>query len=168
MSLQKRIAEHLIARNQTLLLVETTTGGLLTSQFVALPGASKYLLGSLVAYSNDFKRDVLPGSMHWQSSYGAVSPQFALSLAFRAYDQYTPTYVVAESGIAPYREERRSRKKPGQTYYSILGGPHGYHQEFHFENYDETNRWLWMGSAVLDILKNTIQYMEEQDAEIRT
>jgi nicotinamide-nucleotide amidase len=49
------VLEALAAQNLHLAVAESLTGGLLTSAFVDVPGASKVLLGSIVAYQSDLK-----------------------------------------------------------------------------------------------------------------
>jgi len=54
----KQTIEKLRKQRQTLCLAESCTGGLLSSQIVALAGVSDVFMGSFVTYSNRMKKEI--------------------------------------------------------------------------------------------------------------
>jgi PncC family amidohydrolase len=94
------VFELLLRRNATLGLAESCTGGQISAALVRQPGISKVFLGSLVAYHNDVKRDVLGVSATDLRIHGAVSREVALKMALGAQRQMGCTYAVSVTGIA--------------------------------------------------------------------
>jgi len=68
-------------RGWYLAVAESLTGGLLAAEFVSVPGASKVLLGSVTAYQNSIKQNLLAVSAELLNTHGAVSAQVAEAMA---------------------------------------------------------------------------------------
>ena len=68
-------------RGLKLALAESLTGGLLSSALVAVPGASKVLLGSIVAYQTELKHQLLGVSRALLQEQGAVDPEVVAQMA---------------------------------------------------------------------------------------
>ena len=64
-----------------LAIAESLTGGLLTSAFVEVAGASKVLLGSIVAYQTELKHQLLGVSRALLEEQGAVDPEVVAQMA---------------------------------------------------------------------------------------
>ena len=75
------ILKELESRNFKLAIAEFLTGGLLTAEFVSVAGASKVLLGSIVAYQNSLKHELLGVSPSLLQNQGAVDPEVAAQMA---------------------------------------------------------------------------------------
>jgi nicotinamide-nucleotide amidase len=58
-SMEVAVAQRLLARGLTLGVAESLTGGLIASRLVAVPGASRWFRGGVVAYDSQVKYDVL-------------------------------------------------------------------------------------------------------------
>ena len=69
------------ARGQFLAIAESLTGGALAAEFVSIPGASKVLLGSITAYQNAVKQNLLSVPAPVLDSLGAVSRDTAEAMA---------------------------------------------------------------------------------------
>ena len=80
-ALYQQILAELEKRNLKLAIAESLTGGLLTSKFVSVAGASKVLLGSVVAYQNDLKVDLLDVPRNVLEARGAASAEVAVAMA---------------------------------------------------------------------------------------
>lgn len=65
----------------TLALAESCTGGLLSAVLTALPGASEWFLGGVIAYANTLKRDLLEVPEDVLANQGAVSAETAGAMA---------------------------------------------------------------------------------------
>lgn len=81
-------------------LAESCSGGLLAARITDLPGASAYMAGSVVAYSNEAKAELLgvdPGTIE---AKGAVSAEVAEAMALGALERFGADVAVAITGIA--------------------------------------------------------------------
>ena len=76
---------ELARRRLTLVVAESLTGGLLAAEFVAVPGASRVLLGGVVAYNTDLKRTLLGVDAALLESNGPVDPDVAAAKVRKRY-----------------------------------------------------------------------------------
>ncbi len=76
-----KVLAALEQRGWKLAIAESLTGGLLAAEFVAVPGASKVLLGSITAYQNSIKQTLLDVSAVNLEKFGAVSAEVAEAMA---------------------------------------------------------------------------------------
>jgi nicotinamide-nucleotide amidase len=95
------LLDRLLREKQlTLSIAESCTGGKLSSLFTAIPGCSHYFQGSIVAYSNDIKAELL-GVNRWDvNQFGAVSSQVVEQMALGAQQAFHSHCAIAVSGIA--------------------------------------------------------------------
>lgn len=80
-TLEGVVASLLREKGLTLAVAESVTGGLVTARIVSVPGASDFLLGGYVAYSNAAKAADLSVSREILQEHGAVSAEAALAMA---------------------------------------------------------------------------------------
>ena len=59
MPMANRIAEQLKARQETVAISESSTGGLVSAALLAVPGASAYFVGAGVIYTREARRVLL-------------------------------------------------------------------------------------------------------------
>ncbi|HSI79975.1 MAG TPA: competence/damage-inducible protein A [Solirubrobacterales bacterium] len=97
-SVDEQVAELLSGR--TIALAESSTGGMLAARLTDLPGASAYLAGSIVAYSNAAKISLLGVDPDLIDAHGAVSRQVAEAMARGAIERFGADVTCAISGIA--------------------------------------------------------------------
>ena len=74
--LKKKLYKNLKNKNVKLYIVESITGGYLTSEIIKIPGASEIFLYGIVSYSNKSKKSIL-GIKNLISSHGVVSKEVA-------------------------------------------------------------------------------------------
>jgi nicotinamide-nucleotide amidase len=96
----RAVHEHLIGKRATLALAESCTGGALASRLTAFAGASAYLLGAIVAYSEAWKEQFLKVPGELLRAQGAVSREVAAAMAEGLLLQSGADYAVAVTGIA--------------------------------------------------------------------
>lgn len=94
----RELSHEFKERKKTLGLVESCTGGAISAALVQIPGASDFLLGSLVVYSNDWKKTFLKVST--LEKFGAVSRETVIEMASHLLEQGKADFVAAISGIA--------------------------------------------------------------------
>jgi len=90
----------LLARQQTLVVAESCTGGYAAQILTALPGASAWFDRGFVTYTNAAKREVLEVPEHILAVYGAVSPETAKAMAAGALAFSQADLACAITGIA--------------------------------------------------------------------
>lgn len=91
-------------------LAESCSGGLLAARLTDVPGASAYLAGSVVAYSNQAKAELLGVDPELIERHGAVSPQVAEAMAIGALQRFEADVAISITGIAG--PDGGSEKKP--------------------------------------------------------
>jgi nicotinamide-nucleotide amidase len=81
-------------------LGESCTAGLLAARLTERPGASEYMAGGVVAYSNEAKTGLLGVPAELISEHGAVSPEVAEAMASGAAERFGGDLGVGITGIA--------------------------------------------------------------------
>ncbi len=120
-TLQGVIGKYLTERRQTLGVMESLTGGLLSSTVTDVPGSSNYFVGGLVTYNTDLKAQMgVPREILEQ--YGAVSEEAACAMAHAARKRLDTDFGLGITGVAgPDKQEG----KPVGTVYIAIKGPEG-------------------------------------------
>ena len=98
--IEAAVKKEFIARNKTLSLAESCTGGHLAAKLTAIPDASQFLLGSIVAYSNSWKERFLQVSRTTLEKKGAVSREVVIEMVQGLFHETDADFGVALSGIA--------------------------------------------------------------------
>lgn len=99
-----------LLRGRRLGLAESCSGGLLAARITDLPGASAYMAGGVVSYSNEAKVELLGVDAGLIERHGAVSPQVAEAMAIGALERFGADVAVSITGIAG--PEGGSERKP--------------------------------------------------------
>ena len=87
-------------RHQTIATAESCTGGRLAAALNAQSGASAYYMGSVVAYDNTIKEQLLGVKHDTLLEWGAVSEQTVREMAEGVRALMNTDYAIATSGIA--------------------------------------------------------------------
>ncbi|KAF2962216.1 competence/damage-inducible protein A [Fervidobacterium sp. 2310opik-2] len=117
------VYELLVKNNYTVSFAESCTGGLISSTFVDIPGVSSVFKGSVVAYSNEAKIEILGVSKETIEKFGAVSEECVIEMAQGAKKIFNSNFSVAVSGIAG--PSGGSEKKPVGTVCIAVCSPNG-------------------------------------------
>jgi nicotinamide-nucleotide amidase len=97
-TIDSQVAKLLAGRR--LGLAESCSGGLLAARITARPGASEYMAGGIVAYSNEAKMELLGVDPGLIERHGAVSPEAAEAMALGALGRLGADVAVSITGIA--------------------------------------------------------------------
>lgn len=122
-TVEQHIHRILTERGQTLAIAESCTGGAIASKFTAMAGASTYLLGGVVAYSNEVKSNILGVDPVSLACFGAVSEVVALEMAEGVRRITGADYAIATTGIAG--PTGGSKHKPVGTVWMAVATPEG-------------------------------------------
>ncbi|MBC6427670.1 MAG: CinA family protein [Cellvibrionales bacterium] len=99
-TLAHRLAALLNARQQTLALAESCTGGGIGQALTAVPGSSAYFKGGVIAYCNQAKNQLLQVPEKLLRDHGAVSEPVAAQMARGAARAFAADLAIATTGIA--------------------------------------------------------------------
>jgi nicotinamide-nucleotide amidase len=88
------------ARRLTVGVAESCTGGLLGARLTAVPGSSDVVLGGVIAYHNDVKRDLLGVPPDSLAAHGAVSEDVVREMAIGARRTVSASVGLAITGVA--------------------------------------------------------------------
>jgi PncC family amidohydrolase len=119
--LAARVGETLRARGQTVSVVESSAGGLVSAALLAIPGASAYFRGGAVVYSRRAGRALLGLTAEDMAGMRGETEPYARLVAGRVRDTHHTTWGIAESGAAgpsgsPYGDA------PGHVCVAVVGG----------------------------------------------
>lgn len=116
----EKIEALLKSKGETLAFAESCTGGWLSAQFVKHPGVSSFYLGSVVAYSNELKKNILRVSQELLDDVGAVSSPVALDMARGLKVLTQASWTVSITGIAG--PAGGTKDKPvGTVFFAVVG-----------------------------------------------
>jgi PncC family amidohydrolase len=111
------------AQTHTIAVAESCTGGLLLARLTCPPGASQYVLGGVVAYSNEAKIAQVRVPRETIEAHGAVSEEVARALADGARTRLGADVGVGLTGIAG--PGGGSEDKPVGLVWLSVAGPDG-------------------------------------------
>ena len=99
-SLVRKVINKLRKKKLTISVVESFTGGLLSTILTSAPGASKYFTFGLVTYSNQSKISLLKIPKKLLIKHGAGSKQTSIAMV-KNLNKITKTHIsVSTTGIA--------------------------------------------------------------------
>ena len=99
-SLESLVGRLLVQQGMTIATAESCTGGRLAALLNAQSGASAYYMGSVVAYDNSVKTNILGVSPFTLDADGAVSESTVRQMAEGVRALLHTDYAIATSGIA--------------------------------------------------------------------
>jgi nicotinamide-nucleotide amidase len=94
------IGNLLVARKQTICTAESCTGGNIAHLLTSIPGSSRYFTGSVVAYDNKVKENLLGVPSEVIEKHGAVSEEVARLMAEGARRMMLTDFALSTTGIA--------------------------------------------------------------------
>ncbi len=156
-SLEAQVGIVLRQRGWTLGLGESCTGGLVGHRITQVAGSSEYLLGGVVAYSDQAKQAILGVDPDTLAAHGAVSAETAMEMAQGARLAFSAHVGLSVTGIAG--PGGGSEAKPvGLTYVGVIT-----------PEVERVERYLWSGdrqsnkeAAAQAALELLLQAMRDQ------
>ena len=137
MKINKKIVSLLKKKKLKLAIAESCTGGMLSSTFTSVSGASKVFTMGLVTYSNQAKMNILKVPKKIIQKHGAVSLQCCLSMVNNLSKISNSRVCVSITGIAG--PKGGTYKKPvGLVFIGIKNGKKIIVSKNHFKNKGRT------------------------------
>jgi nicotinamide-nucleotide amidase len=99
-TLEEIVGQLLLAKQQTLALAESCTGGYISHRITRVAGSSTYYYGGSVTYSNDTKIRFLGVNQATLENYGAVSREAALEMSRGIRERTGASIGLSVTGIA--------------------------------------------------------------------
>ncbi len=99
-ALSQEVIDLLRARDDTIAVAESLTGGMLAASLTAIPGASAAFRGGVVPYATGLKAVLLGVPAALLDSHGAVHPDVAKAMADGVRSRLGATVGAATTGVA--------------------------------------------------------------------
>jgi nicotinamide-nucleotide amidase len=145
------VGKLLLAKGKTMATAESCTGGFIAHSITSIPGSSQWFKGSVVAYSNDAKQQLLGVDEQTLMQFGAVSEQVVAAMVEGVCRAMNTDYAIATSGIAG--PDGGTDEKPVGSVWVAVKGPKGTVTAFYnFANNRERNI-IRSSQAGLDMLR---------------
>lgn len=149
--LEKVVGELLAERKQTLSTAESCTGGKIAQMITSVAGSSAYFMGSVVAYANSVKRNLLGVPYELPDKYGAVSEQVVAAMAEGVRRITGTDFSVATSGIAG--PDGGTASKPVGTVWIAVSSDKGTVTEKYVYGSERHQNILRFSNAALNLLR---------------
>lgn len=96
----KAVVELLKAKNQSVAVAESITGGGVGVALTSVPGASEVFLGGIIAYSPALKESLLKVKKEMIAAFGVVSEEVAVAMADGVRELLGSTWGISTTGVA--------------------------------------------------------------------
>ncbi len=159
-------AERIITRARekglTIATAESCTGGWIGKALTDIPGSSSVFMGSLVAYSNTIKENLLGVPQDLLIAHGAVSEKVAFEMAQNCAQRFGTDIAISVTGIAG--PGGGTKEKPvGLVFMGITVRGKTAAHEFRFENFGRDSVRKDALTSALDLLLKSIESFSPSD-----
>jgi len=136
--LEAIIGETLKNDHSTISTAESCTGGKIASKITSIAGSSDYFKGSVIAYSNEVKENMLGVSPETILEFGAVSKEVVEEMVKGARKLFDSDYAISISGIAG--PTGGTKEKPvGTTWIAVCDDESVISEKYLFGNKRDVN-----------------------------
>ncbi len=119
----EQVASLLVQQGLSVAVAESCTGGLVLGKLTERPGASAFVRGGIVAYSDAVKEQLVGVAPKLIEEHGAVSEAVAVALADGARDRTGADVGIGVTGVAG--PDGGTPDKPVGLVWIALSGPGG-------------------------------------------
>jgi nicotinamide-nucleotide amidase len=151
LSLTEVLGNLLNEKSLTIGTAESCTGGAIASEITSISGSSDYFKGSIVAYHNSIKEDILGVDCGLIENYGAVSQHVAESMALGAAKLLKTDTSIAVTGIAG-PGGGTSEKPVGTVWIAVSIKAKVLSQKYQFGNRRDTNIRRTVNAGILFLI----------------
>ncbi|KAF7368846.1 Cytochrome P450 monooxygenase-like protein [Mycena venus] len=156
-AIANEVGELLKSRKETISVVETAAGGLISAALLSVPGASQYYLGGLTLYT-------LPSRIafsHWTpdtvKGYSGPTPSIVAGLAEHARTTLKSTYAVSESGTAGPTGGNTRNRTPGYVALAVAGEGGTVTREVETGKAEREGNMVAFAIAVLELIRDVLK-----------
>jgi PncC family amidohydrolase len=119
-SMAETVGALLKARNETVAVAESSTGGLISAALLAMPGASAYFIGGGVIYTHKAREALLEVLLEDHPGMRASTEPYALLIASAIQERLGATWGLGETG-ATGPSGNRYGDAPGHSCIAVSG-----------------------------------------------
>jgi PncC family amidohydrolase len=146
-AMAEAIGALLQARNETVAVAESSTGGLIAAALLAVPGASAYFVGGGVIYTHKAREMLLEVRLEAHPGLRASTEPYALLAATAIRERLGTTWGLGETGATGPRGNRYG-DPPGHSCIAVAG-PHPRTMTLKTGQADrEANMWRFARAAL--------------------
>jgi nicotinamide-nucleotide amidase len=153
-SLEMVIGKLLKEKKETICTAESCTGGNIAHMITSIPGSSEYFRGSVIAYANEIKTELLGVRDKVIEKEGAVSEAVVKAMAKGALRLMKTDYSIATSGIAG--PDGGTKEKPVGTLWTAVASNSGTVAEKHTFGTDRITNITRFTLVALNLLRKQI------------
>jgi nicotinamide-nucleotide amidase len=153
-SIEKVVGDLLKGRKMSVCTTESCTGGEISHLLTSIPGSSEYYMGSVIAYSNSVKKDILQVPEEIINMFGAVSEQTVTIMADNCRKLLKADFCIATSGIAG--PDGGTADKPVGTLWMAVSSARSTIVEKRVFGTDRTTNIRRFSMAALNLLRKQI------------
>ncbi len=151
-TLQEALKDIFTEKGLTVSTAESCTGGNIAHKITTVPGSSAYFKGSVVAYSNEVKINILGVPEKIIEKFGAVSEQTVIRMAEGVRKLMKTDFSVATSGIAG--PSGGTPEKPVGTVWIAVSTPNEtFAKLYRFGNLRSRNIRKSTAAAIFNLIK---------------
>lgn len=153
--LLEAVIGNLLKKNgKTISTAESCTGGMIAEKLTSIAGSSSYFKGSVVAYANEIKTNVLNVNSKLIEEYGAVSEEVACAMAEGVRKLMQTDIAISTTGIAG--PDGGSEEKPVGTVWIAMATAQGVSaKKYQFGNQRQRNI-NWTVQTALNTLRKSL------------
>ena len=159
-TLQEATIRLLKSKNKTVSTVESCTGGNIAHLVTSIAGSSAVYKGSIVAYANQVKENLLEVKEETLQQYGAVSEQTIHEMLRGALKELKTDYAIATSGIMG--PDGGTAEKPVGTVWIGVGNQQKIKASKYFFRFDRDRNIELTTHTALTML---FRFIKEQERE---
>ncbi len=153
-ALGERIGERLAARGETVVVAESSAGGLISAALLSRAGASAYYLGGAVIYTRRAFRRYTTLTADDMAGLRSATLPYAQRVARHQRERFRATWAVAETGAAgpdgnPYGD-------PAGHACIAVDGPHKLDRLLRTGRSERAPNMLLFAAAALELLDEAI------------
>ena len=161
MTLEKAVADLLVANDLTVTCAESCTGGLLSARLINVPGISDVYKAGVITYSNKAKKRLLGVKKSTLDKHDAVSAKTATEMAKGAAEFGRADVAVAVTGIAG--PDGGTKEKPvGLVYIACAVKDEVVVKEYHFKGNRSKIRESAVASALILMRDCILEYYSKE------
>lgn len=150
----EKLGALLKARGETVAVAESSSGGLVSAALLAVPGASAYVLGGAVVYTQPARVALLGIPASEMDGIRSASEPYAMLLARTIRKRLGATWGIAETGAAGPGGNRYG-DAPGHTCIAV-SGPHETVVTVETGSMDRVANMRVFAAALLDLVMDTV------------